>query len=113
MSEETTIVFGLHAVRTLLKQRPERASRLIVQKGRNDGRISEVVQLAKAANVATESRDRKELDRLAGAERHQGVCLQVKSSGCPRRRRVSMICSIGSRHRRFCWYSMVCRTHTT
>lgn len=77
MSEES-IVFGLHAVRTLLKQRPERATRLIVQKGRDDGRIAEIVQLAKAANIPTESRDPKELDRLAGAERHQGACLQVK-----------------------------------
>jgi 23S rRNA (guanosine2251-2'-O)-methyltransferase len=77
MSEEA-VVFGLHAVRALLKQRPERASRLIVQKGRDDGRIAEIVQLAKSANVPTELRDPKELDRLAGAERHQGACLQVK-----------------------------------
>jgi 23S rRNA (guanosine2251-2'-O)-methyltransferase len=77
MSEES-IVFGLHAVRTLLKQRPERAQRLIVQKGRDDARANEVVKLARAANVAVESRDAKELERLAGAERHQGVCLFVK-----------------------------------
>jgi 23S rRNA (guanosine2251-2'-O)-methyltransferase len=80
MSEED-IVFGLHAVRTLLQQRPERALRLIVQKGRDDARMSEVMKLARAANVAVESRDAKELERLAGMERHQGVCLKVKPAG--------------------------------
>lgn len=80
MSEES-IVFGLHAVRTLLQQRPERAIRLVVQKGREDSRVSEVVKLARAANVPLDSRDVKELDRLAGAERHQGVCMYVKPAG--------------------------------
>ena len=80
MSDDT-IVFGLHAVRTLLQRRPERASRLVVQKGRDDGRIAEVLNLAKAANLPTESRDGRELDKLAAAERHQGVCLYVKQTG--------------------------------
>jgi 23S rRNA (guanosine2251-2'-O)-methyltransferase len=80
MSEES-IVFGLHAVRTLLERRPERATRLIVQKGREDARVAEVLKLARAANVPNESRAAPELDRLAGSERHQGVLLYVKPAG--------------------------------
>jgi 23S rRNA (guanosine2251-2'-O)-methyltransferase len=80
MTEES-IVFGLHAARALLKERPERATRLIVQKGREDARASEIVRLARAANIPVDSRDTKELDRLSGAERHQGVCLYVKPAG--------------------------------
>jgi 23S rRNA (guanosine2251-2'-O)-methyltransferase len=80
MTEES-IVFGMHAVRALLKERPERATRLIVQKGREDARVSEIVKLARAANIPVDSRDTKELDRLSGAERHQGVCLYVKPAG--------------------------------
>ena len=80
MSEET-IVFGLHAVRTLLQQRPERASLLILQKGREDARATELMQLAQGAGVRTEWRDARELDRLAGSERHQGACLQVRAVG--------------------------------
>jgi 23S rRNA (guanosine2251-2'-O)-methyltransferase len=76
---ETTTIFGLHAVRTLLQQRPERAALLILQKGRDDARINEVMKLAQAKGIKTELRDSKELDRLAGAERHQGACLQVRS----------------------------------
>jgi 23S rRNA (guanosine2251-2'-O)-methyltransferase len=72
MTESTTI-FGLHAVRTLLQQRPESAALLILQKGRQDGRITEVMKLAQAKGIKTELRDSKELDRLAGDERHQGV----------------------------------------
>jgi 23S rRNA (guanosine2251-2'-O)-methyltransferase len=79
MNEEA-IVFGLHAVRTLLQQRPERASLLILQKGREDARVSEVMKLAQAANIKIELRDGRELDRLAGGDRHQGVCIRMKGS---------------------------------
>jgi len=79
MNEEA-IVFGLHAVRTLLQQRPERASVLIVQKGREDARVSEVTKLAQAAGIKIEWRDARELDRLATGDRHQGVCIRMKSS---------------------------------
>ncbi|HKE95318.1 MAG TPA: 23S rRNA (guanosine(2251)-2'-O)-methyltransferase RlmB [Povalibacter sp.] len=80
MSEET-IVFGLHAVRTLLQQHPERVSLLITQKGREDARIVEVTRLAQAANVRISPRDAQELDRLAAGDRHQGVCIQMRPVG--------------------------------
>ena len=78
---ESTVIFGLHAVRTLLQQRPDRAALLILQKGREDARVNELVQLAQARSIKTEWRDGKELDRLAGDERHQGACLQIRSVG--------------------------------
>ncbi len=78
---ESGVIFGLHAVRTLLQQRPERAALLLLQKGRDDARMQELLQLAQARSIKTELRDQKELDRLAGAERHQGACLQIKSVG--------------------------------
>lgn len=78
---EAPVVFGLHAVRTLLQQRPERASLLLLQKGREDARMTEVMRLAQAAGVRTEWRDTRELDRLAGSDRHQGVCLEIRAMG--------------------------------
>ncbi len=78
---ESPVIFGLHAVRTLLQQRPERAALLILQKGREDARVQELVQLAQAKSIKTEWRDQRELDRLAGSERHQGACLQIRSVG--------------------------------
>ncbi len=78
---ETSVIFGLHAVRTLLQQRPERAALLLLQKGRDDARMQELVRLAETKSIKTEWRDQKELDRLAGSERHQGACLQIRSVG--------------------------------
>ena len=71
----------MHAVRTLLQQRPERAALLLLQKGRDDARASELLHLAQQAGVRVEWRDQRELDRLAGNERHQGACLQVRATG--------------------------------
>jgi 23S rRNA (guanosine2251-2'-O)-methyltransferase len=80
MSEEA-LVFGLHAVRTLLRLRPERAESLLLLKGREDARISEVLELAKAAGIRVEWRDARELDRLAGGDRHQGACVRMRAVG--------------------------------
>jgi 23S rRNA (guanosine2251-2'-O)-methyltransferase len=78
---ETSVIFGLHAVRTLIQQRPERAALLLLQKGRDDARMQELVQIAQANSIKTEWRDQKELDRLSGSERHQGACLQIRGVG--------------------------------
>jgi 23S rRNA (guanosine2251-2'-O)-methyltransferase len=78
---EAAVIFGLHAVRTLLQQRPERAAQLVLQKGRDDARMNELVQLAQAKGIKTEWRDARELDRLAGGESHQGACLHIRSMG--------------------------------
>jgi len=80
MSDET-IVFGMHAVRTLLQRRPERAALLMLQKGREDARTEELLRMAQAASIRTQRCELRELDRLAGHERHQGVCLQVHAGG--------------------------------
>jgi 23S rRNA (guanosine2251-2'-O)-methyltransferase len=78
---ETTVVFGLHSVRAVLQQQPERASLLILQKGREDARSAELARLAQTAGVKTEWRDANELNRLAGDEHHQGACLQIRAMG--------------------------------
>jgi len=54
---ETTVVFGLHAVRALLQRRPKSASLLVLQKGREDARSTELLRLAEAAGVRIEWRD--------------------------------------------------------
>lgn len=75
---EVAVVFGLHAVRTLLKLHPRRAVALTLQKGREDARVKEVAQLAQAAGVRLEWREARELDRMASSDHHQGVCLTIK-----------------------------------
>ena len=78
---ETTVVFGLHSVRALLQQHPERAQLLVLQKGRDDARATELQRVAQTAGVKTEWRDVQELNRLAGNEHHQGACLQIRALG--------------------------------
>src|SRR5690554_6266944 len=77
---EPSFVFGIHAVRTLLRQRPERALLLLLQKGREDARASELMHIAQSAGVRTEWRDAHELERIAGSSHHQGACLQMRPS---------------------------------
>ncbi len=78
---EGSIAFGLHAVRTLLQQRPERAVLLMLQKGRDDARATELMRIAQQAGIRTEWRDARELERLSGSEHHQGACLQIRPIG--------------------------------
>ena len=60
---------------------PERASLLVLQKGRDDARIAELRSSRRPRACAIEWRDAHELDRLAGDERHQGACLQIRARG--------------------------------
>lgn len=80
MSDES-FIFGLHAVRTLLQRRPERASLLVLLKGREDARTTELMRIAQAAGVRTEWRDAREIEKLAANDHHQGAVLQIRSQG--------------------------------
>jgi 23S rRNA (guanosine2251-2'-O)-methyltransferase len=69
-------VFGIHAVRHLLRSQADAASAVIdsvkVQVGREDERLQALVALAKDAGVPVEAVPRSELDHLVSG-RHQGV----------------------------------------
>ena len=77
MSEDA-LVFGLHAVRTLLQQHPERAALLMLQKGREDARATELMQLAQANGIRVEWRDASELNKVSAGDRHQGACIRMR-----------------------------------
>ena len=47
--------------------------RIVIAKGRQDTRIEEIVQLARAKNIPVRFEDRGQLDRLANSRDHQGV----------------------------------------
>ncbi len=73
---DADLVFGLHAVRHLLESQGDAApaliSRLLVQAGRDDQRLRELVGLASTLGVVVETVPRAELDRRVRG-RHQGV----------------------------------------
>lgn len=63
---------GIHAVREALEAGGA-FDRIVIAKGRQDSRVEEIVQLARARGVAVRFEDRGQLDRLANTRDHQGV----------------------------------------
>ena len=78
MSEE--IVYGLHAVHALLERRPKAVRRVLLQAGRNDKRVQELTDLARAHSILLETRPGAELDALAGGGVHQGALARVEAA---------------------------------
>ena len=71
-------VFGLHAVEAMLVRQPARIKQLWVQKGRQDQRMEQLLELADQHGVAVNEVDRRKLDeRVEG--RHQGVIADCKA----------------------------------
>jgi len=68
-------VFGLHAVESLIKNHKQSITELVVLKGRHDKRLSRLMRQAKG--LAFRQATRKELDRIAQTETHQGIIAYV------------------------------------
>ncbi|HEY0634515.1 MAG TPA: 23S rRNA (guanosine(2251)-2'-O)-methyltransferase RlmB [Gammaproteobacteria bacterium] len=79
----TSRLYGLHAVQTVLSQSPERIVNLWLDTARQDQRLIQLAEAAKKAKVAVTWSDRKSLDRLAEEGRHQGAVAEL-SGGEPR-----------------------------
>lgn len=69
----TTNVFGLHAVHSVLLNNPDSVVRLMLSDARNDKRLIEIDALAKKHGITIERLSAKELQKLSGEGRHQGV----------------------------------------
>ena len=76
MSQDQEWIFGLHAVRAAL-QRSGRLAEVMIDSGRRDQRVREVVSLAQEAGVKLQQVDGEALDRVAQGGRHQGVAARL------------------------------------
>jgi 23S rRNA (guanosine2251-2'-O)-methyltransferase len=74
------VAFGFQAVRTALREQPRRVDRLLLARGRRDGRLRELVGLARAQGVPFQQVPGEALDRLAGTLRHQGVAARLSGA---------------------------------
>lgn len=72
-------ITGIHAVREALEA-GRTFDRIVIAKGRQDSRVEEIVQLARAKQIAVRFEDRGQLDRLANSRDHQGVVAVVAAS---------------------------------
>ncbi|MBY6187647.1 23S rRNA (guanosine(2251)-2'-O)-methyltransferase RlmB [Marinobacter hydrocarbonoclasticus] len=73
------MVFGLHAVEAILQRQPERVMELWVLKGREDERLTRVLELAQQFGVRPQLTARKVLDEKAESPQHQGVVARCKA----------------------------------
>jgi len=73
-------IYGIHAVDALLRRNATQVRRLLVQQGREDKRVSALVELARNQGVSVDRSPRKALDEMVSG-RHQGVI--AETSGEP------------------------------
>lgn len=80
---EGGVVYGLHAVRSLLERQPGRVRQVWLQAGRDDARVAEIRRLAAEHGVRVGGKQVAELDRLAGGGVHQGVAAELAPGNAP------------------------------
>ncbi len=66
-------IFGLHSVQALLKSAPQRVLDVFMVQGRNDQKLTKILQATQSNNISCKIVDRKKLDEMVGDENHQGV----------------------------------------
>ena len=71
------VVFGLHAVQSLFEHSPENVLELMIQKGRTDKRISQLVDEAREHGVTVRFVERSRLDGRVDGGVHQGIVARV------------------------------------
>ncbi|MCF1426506.1 MAG: 23S rRNA (guanosine(2251)-2'-O)-methyltransferase RlmB [Shewanella sp.] len=72
------LIFGIHAVESVLKRSPERVLELFLMQGRLDERVAPLVRLATEYGISMPQTSRKVLDEKAGSTQHQGIIARVK-----------------------------------
>lgn len=73
-------VYGVHAVRWLLKQHPERVRTLWLQATRDDARASEIAALARDVGISVQRIDARKLDEWTDFASHQGVVAEIETA---------------------------------
>lgn len=73
------IIFGIHAVESLLRRHPEQVLQLWVQAGRIDKRMQVIQDLATAQGVSVETCSRDVLQKKSSHHKHQGVVARIRA----------------------------------
>ncbi len=76
---EAQRVYGLHAVRAVLRQGELQVLRAWAQDSRHDPKLETLIGELQAQGVRVERVPRRELDRLAPDARHQGILLELQA----------------------------------
>ncbi|RDV26599.1 23S rRNA (guanosine(2251)-2'-O)-methyltransferase RlmB [Alteromonas aestuariivivens] len=71
-------LYGLHAMQAVLEKEPERVIEIFVLKGRDDERLTNIINQARRFGVSVQFCQRKVLDDKVQGEQHQGVVARAK-----------------------------------
>lgn len=77
MAKNEELVFGIHAVKSLLKRSPERFIEIYLLKGREDERLVPIINQIRKYKIASHLVNRKVLDEKTKGEQHQGIVAKV------------------------------------
>ncbi len=72
------LIYGLHAMTAVIDREPERVIEMFVLKGRDDDRLTHIVNQARRHGISIQFCQRKTLDDKANGEQHQGVVARAK-----------------------------------
>jgi 23S rRNA (guanosine2251-2'-O)-methyltransferase len=73
-------IFGFHALEALLRKHPERILQLYRQKGREDKRIRDIIELAEYHQIPILSATKINCDQWSNYAPHQGLLAEIKIS---------------------------------
>lgn len=76
MSSE--IAYGIHSISAIIANEPERLIEVYALKGREDDRITPLIDQARALGASVQFMSRKVLDDKSDGEQHQGIMARVK-----------------------------------
>ena len=72
-------IFGFHSIESLLKTNPEFVFKVILQNGRKDKRMNDLINTLSFQKISYSYADRANLDRISKGEVHQGVISEVST----------------------------------
>jgi 23S rRNA (guanosine2251-2'-O)-methyltransferase len=73
---KSNLIYGLHAVQSILQHQPEQVSRVFFDKNRKDQRLQTCLSLADKHGISTEPTQRKNLDDKTDNAQHQGIVIE-------------------------------------
>jgi 23S rRNA (guanosine2251-2'-O)-methyltransferase len=71
------IIYGINPVLEAIRAAPDSIERVFIAEGRRSWAVGEVVEALSRVDIPWEHLPRREVERLAGTEKHQGVAARV------------------------------------
>ena len=72
------IIFGIHAVQSLLERNPQRIQDVFILQSRDDRRLKSLITALEQQGIAIQVGSRQALDKMVDGAVHQGIVAKVK-----------------------------------